>query len=537
MPRVNINSIFGGLSPSINFASEGQHSASVSIDPDLPMSDAVGDRQTSGVIRPSAYAKFSGANVTASPVAILTTPKTALVYTVLSNGRLISYNSSLASETLIGTVTGGVANGAVYYNNYIYIFTGTDVSRYGPLDGAASLTNTFWTSTLGKTALVNTAYPSLRGGGTYPNHWAHVHVDGSLYFLDYDSTSGTVATRGKGLVHRISTKYGSAEGDTNDNSAYNVLDLPPGFMPTCLASYGTQLVFGAIQTNSATLSQGRASLFFWDTVSSSFVLPVWLPDPLVTALLNNNGTLHIWSGMVSNGTDVSNGYRMSRYLGGQQIQAEYFSETGSSPTAGAVTSFGDRILWGTFQQLPTTTGSAPEYYASVMALGSKDFRFPLGVHSVIKSSATATAGDGLVTALACVQQASFSNPRFVIGFRDSTSFGLDSASTTYGTWIWRSQTIMTGSKATIKRIRVPLGRAVASNITITPKLFLDDFSSSSTNGLTVINNTNYAAGERYATWYPAQVVDHSFILELRGSGTVLCPVLLPVTIDFDIQQD
>ena len=420
--QIIISNIFGGKAPSQYFQSEGQFSHSIGIDPDLPISDAVGDRETSGMLRPSGYASFDGANVNANPYWILTSPKTALIYAILNNGRLISYSSSFASETLIDTATTSSGNGGIYYNNYIYIGANTNISRYGPLDGTPTLTNSVWTgATLGsQTALVNTTYPSIRGSGVLPNHVMHVHTDNKLYVCDYDSTCSTVANRGKGLIHYIRTTFSTTEGTGNDGSTYNALDLSLGYMPTCLESYGNLLVIGAIPAGSnVTLTQGKAALFFWDTLAASFVAVVYLPDPLVTALKNVNGRLHVFTGALSTGTDVSNGYRVSVYVGGNRIEQVYYSNTGSPPLAGAVDSFGDRVVWGTFERLPTTTGASPNYYGVVMAYGSKDNRFPAGVHCIINSTAAATAADGLVTAVKNVQQASFSYPRFVVGWRDA----------------------------------------------------------------------------------------------------------------------
>ena len=89
------------------------------------------------------------------------------------------------SATTIGTVTGNVANGAEIYNDYLYITTGTDVSRYGPLSGSPALTNSVWTgATLGsQTALTNTTYPTINGA-PIPKHWMYSRARmGSFIFL------------------------------------------------------------------------------------------------------------------------------------------------------------------------------------------------------------------------------------------------------------------------------------------------------------------------------------------------------------------
>lgn len=525
MFKIKFNSIWNGISPSQYFQKGESYLNGVGIDPDLPISDAVGDRRTSGALRPSAYTTFDSTQNDGNPYWILTSPKTSLIYTYLSSGKFNSYTSSFGSETNIGTPSSGAGNGAAYYNNYIYLATPTNVSRYGPLDGTAALTNTVWTgATLGsQTALTNTTYPSIRGSGVFPNHPMHVHVDNKLYVGDFKA--------GIGYIHFIKTTKTTDEGDTNDGSTYAALDLPFGFMPMDIESYGTDLVIAAIQTTNSTLNQGRAALFFWDTVASSFYNMIWLPDPLVTALYNHNGLLHIFSGAISTGTDVSNGYRLSVHLGGSSLKQLHYSNTGSPPLAGAVDAVGTRLVWGTFQQVNTTTAASPTYYATVMAYGSKDSNFPAGVHSIAKASATGSAGDGIVTAVKAVQQSSFSYPKLVIGSRDATNYHLDSQTTTYGTSVWHSPMINIGKKFTIKRIRIPLAAAVAANMTITPKVFLDDYSSSSTTDLTVINSTNYASSERHIQYYPSIHGNHNFCLELTWSGTALLPVLFPIEVD------
>ena len=531
---VQIGSIFGGFSPAQYFTAEGQYLAGVGLDPDLPISDAVGDRLTAGVLRPSGYAKFSSTGVDANPYWIVTNPKNALIYSIQNNGKIVSYTSSFGSETSVGTAATSSGNGASYYNNYLYVAANTNISRYGPL-GSASLTDSVWTgATLGsQTALVNTTYPSIRGSGTMPNHVMHPHVDGALYVCDFDSTSSTVANRGKGLIHKIVTKYGSAEGDTNNGSAYNVLDLPFGYMPTCLASLGNDLVIGAIQTSDSALIQGKAALFFWDTISDSFYLQVDLPDALVTAIKTINGMLYVWTGNTTTGADVSNGYRVSVYAGGTTTSQVYYSDVGSPPLAGAVEAIGDRVMWGTFYQVPTTTAASPSYYAVVMALASKNRQLTGGAHCIVNTSGGATAADGVVTAIKSVQQASSSYPKLVVGWRSASAYGLDNQSTTYGTSVFRTQMFAVGKKGIVRRIRLSLAAAVAANMTITPKLFLDDFSSSSTTGVAVINNTNYAASERYVQWYPDVSFDHNFCLELVWSGTALAPVLLPLEVEIE----
>ena len=421
-------------------------------------------------------------------------------------------------------------NGAAYYNNYLYFFKDLDVSRYGPLDGTPSMVHGVWTaSTLGtQTALVNTTYPSMRGSGVYPNHAAHVHNDNKLYFCDFDSTSSTAANRNRGLIHYIRTTFSTTEGTGNDASTYNALDLPLGYMPMDIESYGNDLVIAAIQgTTNTTLLQGKAALFFWDTVSSSFYRMVPIEDALVTALLFVNGVLYVFSGPAAAAGGAGNGWRISQYLGGNTLQTIYRAEEGFPPPAGAVDSLGDRIAWG-------TNITYPESGAVVMAYGSHKGNLPKGIHCIALSDASASSSDGMVTALKYVEHASGSLPRPIIGWRDASNVGLDRFNptvTTYGVSVWRSQVFNIGQSFKITRVFIPLAVAVAADMTLIPTLFVDDLSGST--ALDTINSTNYTTSQRNIQYFPTVSGRHDLLLQLRWSGTALIPVGLPIEIDIE----
>ena len=524
---IQISGVTGGLSASPYLYSQGQFLNAVGIDPDLPVSDSANDFLPSGMARPSGYTAFSGGNVTGVAKWIVANPKDSKAYCLLSDGKFISYDSSFGSETLVATASSCTGNGMAYYNNYIYVFTGTTVDRYGPLNGTPAYATGVWTgATLGSlTALTNTTYPTVRDSVLLPNHCATVHGDGSLYFLDY--------ANGQGLVHRITTKKVTYEGDTNGTtvaSAYNVLDLPFGYMPTAIASLGTDLVISATQTTDSLLSQGESALFVWDAVSSSFRSQIPVSDPVVTGLRNSNGTLYAFSGGLGN-----NGYRLSYYAGGETLKTIFFSSEGHSPMQGAIASVGDKILWGTVKMVQTTT--SPEYYAVVMSAGSKDPNVPLRIQCPVKTDASATSAYGIVGAVAAIEQASYSSPSLVVAYKANATYGIAKKGTTYGTSIFQCPIVQVGRKFVVRRIRLNFQKAVAANMTVTPTLFLDGFSSSSTTGMRTINSTNYSKSEQYVEFMPNVNGKRNFCLELRFSGTALLPLTMPIEIDVETIKD
>lgn len=360
-----VDSIFEGQQPSFYAGGKSEFLQSIGIDPDVPLSDDASDLDISGAIRPVVYNKFSGAEIDAAPIAIITNPKNSLTYVILTNGKLLSYTSALSAGTLIGQVSGNAARGGFYYNNYIYVMKPTNVSRYGPLDGVAALTNDVWTgATLGSlAALVDTTYPTTLLSLGYLNHFGMVHVDDRAYFLDF--------ANGVGMVHFIKTTKVTSEGDTNSGSTHNFLDLPLNYIPITMAPLGTDIVVAATYTKDSVINQGPAALFFFNPADTtpSFYRVVHLPDPICTGLKYQNGILYGLSG------DLNKGYRLFKYIAGDTIQTLKFIPDGHPPMQGAVDAYGNRIAWAHFTTQPFNS-------SGVMAYGSKSDLFPRGLHHI-----------------------------------------------------------------------------------------------------------------------------------------------------------
>ena len=518
---ITIDSILDGFSQTQYLSSKGSIDSSIGVDPDLPLTTTF--TKASGMPVPSQYADFHGAGLSGAPMWVLTMNKGSTVYAYAADGEFIEYSSALtaASELVIGTPTSGAGNGAAYYNNYIYLATPTNISRYGPLDGGATLTNTVWTgATLGsQTAMTNTTYPSLRGVAL-PNHPMHVHGDNALYVGD--------VLNGQGILHKIKTKKVTDEGDTNDGSSYDALDLPFGFIPIDIEAWGVDIVVLAVQTTNTTINQGKAALFFWETTDTDTFYrgPVYLPDPLGTALLNVNGILRIFSG------NASSGVRVSKYIGGETISDRdidtEFLEDSLPPFAGAVDAFGSRGVWGGFS-------TYPENSACVWSLGSKKGKVLMGLHNIVRATSTNPTNQ-IVTALKFVEQQDAITPKMVVGWKDNTTQGLDKYGTT-GTInsVWRTRFQNVGQKFQIIEIRVPLGKAVGANMEIIPVVGLDD--QSSTLALTTINNTNYTNSPRKVMYkepdLPDVIGENNFWLEYNHGGTVTLPQLLPIKVTIE----
>jgi hypothetical protein len=511
-----ISSILGGHSVGTHASQPGSFLTSIAIDPETQVNSTI--LKPGAIINPILYQKFSSTGVSGAPMWIETTPKNELIYTYNSDGEFISYNTTF-TETVIGTPTSGAGNGMEYYNNYLYLTTPTDVSRYGPLNSSPSLSNTFWTSTLSLTALTNTTYPGFNSV-SYGNHALHPHVDNKLYICDFKN--------GQGLIHFIKTTKTTDEGDTNDGSTYNALDLPFGYAPFAMASWGTDLAIIASQVSTSTvIKQGQSALFLWDTFSPTFYRQIPIPESVATAIINHRGLLYIWAG------SIEFGYKLYRYSGGYDVEPlETFME-GSPPFAGAVDAAGNRLMWG-------ASITYPEAAAVVMSRGYVNSNLPgNAVNSIGRVTGTGTFP--VISALKQVQQAQrVAKP--IIGWRTTTpsEYGLDRVGVGTLDSIFRSDLEEVGKSFVIKEIEIPLTTEISANMTITPTVYVDDETASftgSSNGLDTINSTNFSDSERLIPLKPEGVRgENNFYLELAFSGTVALPVALPIRIKYSVEE-
>lgn len=584
MVKYKIESVLGGIAPSNYVSGKGQYNSAISIDPDYPVGSQV---KASGMIVPVAYEKFSSASITGAPMWTITNPKNSNVYTYLSDGKFFRYDSALANETALTTPTSGAGNGMTYYNNYIYLTTPTNVARYGPMDNSPSLTQTVWsTSTLGSQKLLtNTTYPTIQGT-VLPNHAMFSHTDGALYLCDvspqgqgiinkiktsptlaYDAqggnftvgltvTGGTsgatgtiVADADAGATGTLTlsgvlgafqdnetitdTSTGTAtvngtlvQGAGNDGSAYNVLDLPFGYFPIGISNKGTDLAIVAMQTTNADINQGECALFLWNTLDESFYRQITINDPLVTAIYNSNGAVHIFSG------SSKGGLRHLVYNGADGFTELELMEECYPTSQGAVSAFHERICYGTATSYPVVTGS-------VFARGSRRGEFRSGTHCIAKS--TATTSTPYVTSICYAQQSDgYTKPKMVIGWRDGVGYGLDkyTAASTLSS-VWRSQIAVIGQRFKMLELKLNLAVAIASTTTITAKIYTDDDFTTAVKTLPTINNANYSGKKtiQFKVTDLDVIALDNFMLELTWSGTVACPVKLPISFKLDLFQD
>lgn len=541
MPKILIQTILGGNSVTTNFAQATQMRASLGIDPGQPIDDLDTKYSTiaSGLIRPTASQKFSGSTITSAPLWTISNPKNGNVYVYDAASSAYTIDATMTTVTALsdaGTLS-GLGNGADYYDNYQYFATATDITRYGPLNGAPGFVVNYWTSVLGKTALQNTTYPTtFKNNIRLPNHFLKRTSNGYLWIADVVGNNGT--------LHYIKTTKSSVEGDTDNGSTYNAVTMGYGLWPTALEqANGTDIAIALYEGSTANLRQARAKVAFWNMTSTNInkIIFCEFPDQIITALRNVNGVLYAFSGNVN-----AQGWRLSRHTGSYSFQEVYYSETGEPPLPGAVDGILNRVLAGTFTTVPESDGVVTAYGLQKSALGQ-------GVFNIMRSTGGNSSTSVTSLLVADNNEMGFSTP--IIGWTQAgegstgASHGYDKQGTQYNnapSVAW-SQTFRIGQKFKITKIRIPLAQAVAANMTITPTIYVDDgitsYVGGVAQGLAVINNTNYpiptgGIAPRNIVMRPQSMTgEHNFWLELRWTGSALLTVSLPILIEYELTDD
>lgn len=536
--QIRIESILGGHARTTHFASRDQYRNSIGIDPGSPLPGSSGNPYSSsiygvkpsGLIRPVQSNTVSG-TINETPYWIEGAPSTTTVFVYDARGSVYTHSIGEGTVTNLADIgaTTGKGNGMAYYNNYMYFATNTDIARYGPLDGSATpkWTENYWQDVLPMVSLEDASYPfTLLSSGTsgqLPNHYLHTHSDGRLYVAD------TVG--GQGYIHYIKTGGGGTGGSS---STYQALALPTGLVPICMESLGENLVIAVYSKNPAAsifnhgirTKAGRAKVAFWDTTSQNFNAITWVefPDGFITAMKNVNGTLYVFSAPA----EKSNGFRVSRYVGGYTFEEVWSSEEGLAPLPGAVDGASSRLVFGSATVSPTTAGCI--YSLGLAANGISNGLFcPFVSRTIDNSMVTA-----LILPINSGRGKGWDYP--VFGSSDFSSIrrleNIDGADNCNS--IWWSQVYRIGQRYKITKIRIPLAEPIRTSVNVIPKIYTDDGFGTAT-ALTAITPTNFGTTLRTIILRPDNLTGEvNFWLELKWSASYPIVVGLPITIEYEL---
>ena len=205
-------------------------------------------------------------------------------------------------------------------------------------------------------------------------------------------------------------------------------------------------------------------------------------------------------------------------------------EDSQLPYPGAVDHLMSRVLFGGFS-------SSMGNYACLYALGSKIGKISNGIFNVMRSSSSTSTGIN-VTCVLVPENTDVINPIYLIGWRDAggtSDFGIDQNATTYGVAEFQSAIYRIGKEFEITKIKIPLGQAVGTNMTVAVKVAVDNESTTTT--VATINSTNFSESERFVTLHPSILGKHDFFIQFSWSGTSLLSIGLPIEIEVDEISD
>lgn len=529
---IRIESIMGGESSFTNISLPNQYLNAINIDPSLPVSTTSGasiNSIASGLLRPTSASALDSSTINDAPMWLVPEPKGSRVF-------IHDYVGSVYTTSNIGAgVTGisdggneggqGRGNGCAYYDNYVYFAKNTTIARYGPLNGTASLNGDYWGTTLGKTALTDTEYPTnYILNKQYPNHILHRHSDGKLYILDVVDNQGT--------IHYIKTRKTTVEGDTDDGSTYDKVNVGYGLWPTAIESFGEQLVVSFSERTMTALNLTyaplKAKVAFWDTTSEKVNQIVWVeyPDDWISGIKNVNGTLYFCSGTVG-----FTGFRVMRYVGGNSFEEVYNTEFGTTPYPGAVVSESNRLLFGSFTWSPTSAGCVYSLGLPKMQTG--------GVFKIQRTSSTVSSTT--VTSIYPDRPYNSGYHSFYTGWSNGDGLGKNgidlSSNTTLSTdAIWWSQIYNIGQPYKITKIRIPLAEELASGDNLSVALYQDNFSLYRSLGS--ISSTTHGTLTKSIVIRPQNATGYvNFSLQLYWSTNGIVTVALPITIEYELVDD
>lgn len=533
--QIRIDSILGGIAPTTHFSAEDQFRSCFGIDParyyaenDMGL--------VSGLIQPAGYTDVN-VELNNAPMWIKTAPKVVTTFFYDKNGSAYTMTGNdIFSGGLSdgGSLDNSSGNGMEYYDNYMYFAKNTTIARYGPLDGTPEFNGSYWDTTLGKTPLTNTTYPypgSLSLAGTLPNHILHRHSNGKLYILD--------VVGNQGYLHYISTTKTTVEGDTDNGSKYLALDFGYGLWPTAIESYGDLLVVALYEGSASSIAgvrQGTSKLAFWDTVSENYnsIIFVEFPDALITGMKNINGTLYIVSG-----NNYSNGFRVTRYIGGNSFEEVQYFERGLSPFPGALDGNSERLVFGSNSSWGY--GSAR---GCVYSLGLK--KRSLGNGLFVTGAAT-TVNSSIVSSLKLRQPYDLGNTP-IIGWTTGTNQGAISKPGNGNSSLryWESRLYNIGQPFRITKIRIPCPLPVSSSNTsigfeVQTDLREEAISYATSYTLATINLTNdpykFNIIRRSDTSGRPIIGNNCFYLKMTWNGTDMFALGLPITIEYELLDD
>lgn len=335
--------------------------------------------------------KESGTTVDAQVKWIVKNPAApANLYALDSNGVVYTSADSGDSWSEVSDRE-GAGQGLAVWKDYLFVAEGDKIDVYGPLSGSAA-----WSDD----------WATFGGNDTAWQPMLVSKLDGKLYIGDGRYVATVEEDSGQNFAPGTDATYTFTD---------KALTLPEDYRIKCLAELGNNLMIGTwMGTN--IYDNKIADIFPWDGTSESYNNPIQINENGVNAMINIGGALYVLAGIdgriyKSNGVqawpigeiplsvaDISGGKYLEPYPGAiMNFKGRLFFGIGSQSTDGM----------GIYSLLETSDGNI------------------LNLEHFISTETTGGANPLIIGALLGITR-----DRFVVGWRDNTTYGIDRLSTT-----------------------------------------------------------------------------------------------------------
>jgi len=325
--------------------------------------------------------KQSSTNITDTPNWMVKDPDTNIVYAYTADNKLHKNASSWAVKSG-NTTSSGNGNGMVIWNGYILTFRNSQTDAF-------SLSGETWTNSIQALTTDTGWHPALVGQD-------NILYLGSTNLIETFTEVGTFNPGNSGTW-------------TFAGAGTPALDLPAGYKINCLVELGDKLYIG---TQFGTgLYGGRADIFPWDRVSSSFELPIRIPENGIHQMLTVGNLIYVVAG-VNHNIYVTNG--SSYELVKKQPLTDLRGGNYLDPRPGAIMFHKGKLYTGVSCTNGTTSPNPTGVYGLDLKTGAYNFENQISTGN--------SNGDVMIGALC-----EGSNLVYYIGWKDENSitYGID----------------------------------------------------------------------------------------------------------------
>lgn len=372
---LGINRFYGGISDTETFGTAGAFSTGYNID----------IHRKADVLYPSKRTVKESSTTITDPIKWMHQVADGTLYALANNGKIYKRTTAGVWSLDHTDANGGNGQGAcVFENNYYYASQ----------------------SKLGKLTLPSTYNDNFQTFGIGDTDWHPMTVwgAGTLYIGD-----------------------GNTLSELQTASVYNnnILVLPTGYKIRCLEPVSDDLLAIGTWKGTDITKNEEARIFFWDGISSRYVMDIVIGDGGVLAMKFSHPNLYVFCGT----SGVIRVYNMAEVLKIKEVPNVLTSES-LDIYPGAVDFIKNDLYFGT----SAGTNSAVR---GVYKWGNQDKNFPQALtipHTISTGTITSNA---TVTSVKRVNSS-----QLLIAWKDNTTYGVDITSGTLDSQLWSYETLI-----------------------------------------------------------------------------------------------